>query len=131
MNNNTLDTDTPTFLSFDAYEQRAMKLAIYPYRKNPMTSLEVRLTYPALKLAGEAGEVAEKIGKLMRDGLPKEVTPYEWRQNLEKELGDVLWYVAAIATEIGSSLQDVAKENLKKLEGRAARGTLKGSGDDR
>lgn len=116
-------------VTFDTYQTRAMDLAIYPGRLKG--SLTESLSYPSLKLCGEAGEVAEKVGKLIRDGIPPAVTLSEWQLGLAKELGDVLWYITAIATEIGYSLQQVAELNLNKLEGRAVRGTLQGSGDNR
>jgi len=115
-------------MQLSKYQHDAMKTAVYPnYRDN--------IVYPALKLAGEAGEVAEKIGKLMRDrGYTvgsNFVFTHEERENLILELGDVLWYVAAITEELGYDLQYVAEVNLDKLQGRLFRGTLRGSGDDR
>lgn len=82
--------------------------------------------YPFIKLAGESGEVLEKIGKSLRDngGLVD-------RDALLKELGDVLWYVTKSATALGSSLELVAAMNLAKLAQRESRGTIQGSGDDR
>ncbi len=88
---------------------------------------ERRLVYCALKLNGEAGEVAEKIGKaIRRDGQP-------WIDNhdLALELGDVLWYIAALADEIGYDLQAIAEMNVRKLEDRKLRGVIRGSGDYR
>ena len=117
-----------TNMALTKYQHDAMKTAQYPmYRDN--------LLYPALKLAGEAGEVAEKVGKLMRDfgytvGANCALT-LEQKENLIKELGDVLWYVAALADELGYDLQYVGEVNLDKLTGRLFRGTLQGSGDDR
>jgi NTP pyrophosphatase (non-canonical NTP hydrolase) len=85
--------------------------------------------YPTLGLTGEAGEVAEKIKKVLRDknGLIDKNT----RRELKKELGDVLWYLANLATEIGLSLEEIARANLKKLASRKKRGKLHGSGDNR
>ena len=87
------------------------------------------LYYPALGLAGEAGEVCEKIKKIMRDkgGVISEEDSLE----LSKELGDVLWYVSALACEINVALSSVAEENLDKLSSRQDRGKLQGSGDNR
>jgi NTP pyrophosphatase (non-canonical NTP hydrolase) len=87
------------------------------------------LSYPALGLAGEAGEVAEHAKKVVRDDAG-EVTP-ERRAALAKELGDVLWYVAQIATELDLDLDAIAAGNLDKLLSRQRRGVLSGSGDDR
>ena len=78
---------------------------------------------------GEAGEVAEKVAKVFRDELGHFTV--ESKQAIKKELGDVLWYVSALANELGFKLSDVAACNLEKLNSRAERGVLKGSGDDR
>jgi NTP pyrophosphatase (non-canonical NTP hydrolase) len=87
------------------------------------------LAYPALGLAGEAGEVAEHAKKAIRDdgGTVSEGR----RAALSKELGDVLWYVAQLATELALDLDQIASENLDKLFSRQQRGVLSGSGDDR
>jgi NTP pyrophosphatase (non-canonical NTP hydrolase) len=87
------------------------------------------LAYPALGLAGEAGEVAEHAKKAIRDD-DGEVSE-ERRVAMAKELGDVLWYVAQLASELGLDLDQVAQGNLDKLLSRQQRGTLSGSGDDR
>lgn len=125
-------------LSLDDYQERAGATAIYPGKGTPLG-----LIYCGLKLTGEAGEVSEKIGKAIRDdGLvaPENdefgflsfanLTP-ERREAIKAELGDVLWYVARAAAELGSSLSEIGQGNLDKLAGRAARGTLQGSGDNR
>jgi NTP pyrophosphatase (non-canonical NTP hydrolase) len=108
-------------MNFEEYEERAMSLAIYPDQGN-------NLIYPTLGLAGEAGEVADKVKKVIRDhgGDPTDSFPA-----IFKELGDVLWYVTACARELGVTLEDVAIGNLRKLESRAKRGTLGGNGDER
>lgn len=126
-------------MEFNEYQKRSRETAIYPDK-------DCNLVYPALKLAGEAGEVAEKIGKLMRDKGYKVGTPWdffnggglssltetvEWEDNMIKELGDVLWYISALATEIGVNLDWVAQRNIQKLNSRQARGVLGGSGDNR
>lgn len=98
--------------------------------------------YPALGLAGEAGEVCEKVKKLIRDqdiicghasdhGYLTDDLTDEQRAPLVKELGDVLWYCAALASELGVSLADVAQANYDKLKARADANKLQGSGDDR
>lgn len=109
-------------LSFNEYHVRARKTAIYPDLGN-------NFIYPALKIAGEAGEVAEKIGKVLRDH--NGVISDEMRALLVKELGDVLWYISAMSHEINVPLQLVAELNLEKLAKRAAEGKLHGSGDER
>ena len=80
-------------------------------------------------LSGEAGEVADKVKKVLRDrgGLFDDAI----RAEIALELGDVLWYVAQLASELGYELEDVANQNLQKLRDRSARGQLKGSGDHR
>lgn len=87
------------------------------------------LHYPALKLNGEAGELAEEIAKAIRDDNGAITAGRE--AAIRKELGDVLWYCAAIATEMGWNLSYVAEDNLRKLQNRKARGVLGGSGNDR
>jgi len=121
-------------MRFDEYDAKAYSTAIYPGRG-------YNLIYPALKLAGEAGEVAEKVGKLIRDkGYRPSFTdypddPYPMSEtdvkDLIKELGDVLWYLSALAGELDSSLDEVAQVNLEKLADRAKRDVLGGNGDDR
>jgi NTP pyrophosphatase (non-canonical NTP hydrolase) len=103
------------------YQQLSRRTAEYPR--------QAWLTYPALGLAGEAGEVAEHAKKAIRDdgGLVTD----ERRQAMAKELGDVLWYVAQIASELGLELEEIAQANLEKLLSRQRRGVLSGSGDER
>ena len=94
---------------------------------------EYSLVYAALKLPGEAGELSEKLGKLIRDDVwrPGQRIPYGKRSAMAQELGDVLWYVSLIAKEPGFTLEQVAKGNLEKLQSRAERGVLSGDGDNR
>lgn len=103
------------------YQRLSRRTAEYPR--------EAWLSYPALGLGGEAGEVAEHAKKAIRDD-GGEVTP-ERREAMAKELGDVLWYVAQIAGELELELDDIAQANLDKLLSRQQRGVLSGSGDDR
>lgn len=112
-------------MTLDEYQRGALRTAAYPER--------VRVLYPALKLAGEAGEVAEKLGKLMRDeGLaPGDDLSSAQRDALAAELGDVLWYVAVLAHDLGLPLGEVGSRNLSKLADRQRRGVIGGSGDDR
>ncbi|MBI4185606.1 nucleoside triphosphate pyrophosphohydrolase family protein [Candidatus Berkelbacteria bacterium] len=109
-------------MTLDDYQQRAWKTAIHP-------NAGQNLVYPTLGLAGEAGEVANKVKKIMRDD-GGTLTDTK-RSEIQQELGDVLWYTAAIATELGLSLGTVAEENLNRLADRQARGVLRGSGDNR
>jgi len=85
--------------------------------------------YPALGLSGEAGEVAEHAKKAIRDD-NGQITE-ERRAAMAKELGDVLWYVAQLASELQLDLDEIAQANLDKLLSRQQRGVLSGSGDDR
>jgi NTP pyrophosphatase (non-canonical NTP hydrolase) len=86
------------------------------------------LAYPALGLCGEAGEVAEKVKKIIRDK-NGEIAGSE--DELVKELGDVLWYAARLSMELGVTLETVAEKNVEKLKGRMERGTVQGNGDER
>lgn len=110
-------------LDFDRYQERALETAVFPEIGGR------RFVYPALGLADEAGEVLGKIKKLFRDR-GGNVTP-EFREELKKELGDVYWYLAVLADAFGLRSSDVARANLEKLADRAARGVIRGEGDDR
>ncbi len=92
-------------------------------------SMDHPIVYPTMGLVNEAGGVAGKIKKIFRDH-QGEITP-EDRQALKKELGDVLWYLTQICTELDLSLEEVAETNLVKLFSRLERGKIKGDGDDR
>ena len=85
--------------------------------------------YPTLGLTNEAGEVAGKVKKIFRDR--RGVITDDDREALKLELGDVLWYLAEICTQLDLRLEDVAAANIAKLQRRAARGTLAGDGDER
>jgi NTP pyrophosphatase (non-canonical NTP hydrolase) len=104
------------------YQELSRRTATYPGAGD-------NIVYPTLGLAGEAGEVAEKVKKLMRDD--EGVMSDERRAALAGELGDVLWYVAQVATEAGLDLEEIAHGNLDKLLSRQRRGVLSGSGDSR
>ena len=104
------------------YQRLSRATAVYPDAGS-------NLTYPALGLCGEAGEAAEKVKKAIRDD-GGELTP-ERRDALAAELGDVLWYVAQLATEAGLDLDELARANLDKLLSRRDRDVLHGSGDFR
>ena len=101
-------------MEFNDYQEKTEETAIYPK--------ENAVEYLALGLNGEAGEVAEKVKKAIRDD--KEL-------DLEKELGDVLWYLSQLSKELGINLDDVANTNLDKLFDRKERGKIQGDGDDR
>jgi NTP pyrophosphatase (non-canonical NTP hydrolase) len=108
-------------MGFDDYQQAALRTATYGERN--------RVIYPALGLASEAGEVAGKIKKVLRDqGGDFGRAP---REALKDELGDVLWYLAVLAHDLGLSLDEIAARNIDKLASRAERGTIGGSGDTR
>jgi len=121
-----IDKEKTTELDdFDKYQIEARKTAVYPDLGN-------NLWYPALGLNGEAGEVAEKVKKIYRDKggkLPK--APDMDAFSIGTELGDVLWYIANLATELGFNLSDIAVSNLEKLASRAARDKVHGEGDNR
>lgn len=109
-------------IDINAYQAAARRTAAYPdVGANPV--------YPTLGLSGEAGEVADKVKKVLRDrgGVFDDPT----REAIKLELGDVLWYVAQLASELGYDLEEVATANLDKLASRAARGRIGGSGDHR
>ncbi len=109
-------------MELNHYQINARKTALYPdVGLNPI--------YPTLGLAGEAGEVADKVKKVIRDR--GGVFDDEARQAIMLELGDVLWYVAQLSSELNFSLEEVARANLDKLESRAKRGLISGEGDQR
>ena len=109
-------------MTAEFYEMKAGQTAIFPKYK--------ALEYLALGLTSEAGEVAGKVKKLIRDG--EDMEGFELKKlAIASEIGDVLWYCAMMAKEVGVPLNEIMKENLKKLHGRKERGTLQGSGDDR
>ena len=100
-------------MTFDEYQVKAKQTAIYDHS----------VIYPTLGLCGESGEVAEKVKKHLRDGTSLD--------ELKKELGDVLWYLASIASDLNISLNDIALTNVEKLQSRMERGKIQGSGDNR
>ncbi|MFQ6539868.1 MULTISPECIES: nucleoside triphosphate pyrophosphohydrolase family protein [Aphanothece] len=109
-------------MDFRSYQQRSRETAVYPDAgSNPI--------YPTLGLCGESGEVADKVKKVLRDR--GGVFTDEVVQALRLELGDVLWYVAQLATELDLDLADIAAANLEKLASRAARQVIGGDGDNR
>jgi NTP pyrophosphatase (non-canonical NTP hydrolase) len=111
-------------MTLDEYQTLARQTAIYP-----RTEFGTINSYPALGLAGETGEVCENIKKTIRDD--NSIVTKERKEALAKELGDVLWYLANLATELGLSLNDVAQKNIIKLAERQKNNTIHGSGDNR
>lgn len=107
-------------MNFNDYQEMAKTTAIYDKTH--------AILYPALGLAGEAGEVANKVKKLIRDGYEKNK---DYRKEISSEIGDVLWYCAVLANDIGCDLQSIANDNLVKLKDRQARGVIGGNGDNR
>ena len=105
----------------DMYQKVALTTAIYPR--------EQAIIYPTLGLTGEAGEVANKVKKIIRDDGNK--INESLVQEISAEIGDCLWYVALLADDIGCKLSDIANDNLLKLANRMKNGTLHGSGDKR
>lgn len=109
-------------MNFSEYQKESRKTAVYPV-------VGQSYVYPLLGLLGETGEVAEKIKKIFRD--EGQVLTDEKREMLKKELGDVLWYLAQLSTELGLDLDTVAEFNLEKLISRQMRGVIHGNGDNR
>jgi NTP pyrophosphatase (non-canonical NTP hydrolase) len=109
-------------MNFNEYQKESAKTAVYP-------NIGDNYIYPTLGLVGEAGEVANKVQKVIRDD--NYVITEETREDIKKELGDVLWYLANLATELNIDFEDVAQANLEKLNSRKDRDMLHGSGDNR
>ena len=113
-------------MQFNDYQTESRVTAQYPNIGN-------NFIFPTLGLVGESGEVAEKIKKLIRDA--ETDTPATLRESdrveITKELGDVLWYLTQLATEIGVSLDMIAETNLAKTQSRHTRGHISGDGDNR
>ena len=108
-------------MTLNEYQQHALETAIYPEQS--------RIVYPTLGLTGEAGEVADKVKKVIRD-THGEFTP-EKKQEIMKEIGDVLWYCATLSHDLGYDLEEVARTNVEKLRSRMERHRVTGSGDNR
>lgn len=107
--------------TFNEYQKQAQTTALYPK--------EEALEYVVLGLCGESGELANKVKKIIRDN--NGILTEEKRKELIFELGDCLWYISALCSELNGNLGDVAEANIQKLFSRKKRGVIKGSGDNR
>lgn len=107
-------------MTLNEYMKAALETAMYPE--------EYRIIYPALGIAGEAGEVADKVKKVIRDyGSFTD----ERKREIVKEIGDVLWSCAVLSNDLGYTLEEVGIMNIEKLKSRKERGVIGGSGDNR
>ncbi len=109
-------------MKFSEYQEKSRVTALYPDKDN-------NFVYPTLGLVGESGEIAEKIKKVLRDN-NGELTE-DKKTEIGKELGDVLWYIAQLSTELDMNLDKIAQGNIEKLYSRLERGKIGGSGDNR
>lgn len=113
-------------MTFQEYQNWAVTTKIYDE--------SIALPYVVLGLSGEAGEVSEKIKKYLRDdfnSFKAGIVSENLKTELIKELGDVLWYLAAASDELGTNLEEIAQKNVEKLNSRQERNALAGSGDNR
>ncbi len=108
-------------MTFNEYQEAAGKTADYPRK--------LSIVYPLIGLAGETGEVAEKVKKTIRDN--DGVFDEDEKLEIAKELGDVLWYLSAIAGDMGYRLDDIARINIEKIQSRNGRNMIHGNGDNR
>ena len=113
--------ETIEITGLNEYQQRALETAVYPADK--------KIIYPTLGLTGEAGEVADKVKKVIRDN--GQQFDEDHRNAIALEISDVLWYVAVLANDLGYTLQNIAEMNYAKLKSRQERGKIGGSGDNR
>ena len=109
-------------MELNHYQSESRKTALYP-------DVGSNAIYPTLGLVGEAGEVADKVKKILRD--KNGLFDKKSKDEIKFELGDVLWYISQLSSELGYELEEVADANLKKLKSRKNRGKIQGSGDDR
>lgn len=119
-------TDVPSpVLTLNGYQDLAMTT------RTEQTYGSSAIVYPTLGLTGEAGEVADKVKKVLRGDNGTREFDEEAREAIAYELGDVLWYAAALAKDLGYDLEDIARMNLRKLQDRQDRQVIHGNGDDR
>lgn len=109
-----MQSQNKSLISAHEYQEKCRTTAIYPKKD--------AIAYLSLGLVSEAGEVAGKVKKQIRDGT---------QSNIASEIGDVLWYCAMLASELNVNLGKIMEDNLYKLNDRKTRGTLQGSGDNR
>ena len=109
-------------MDMNEYQYKARKTALYPNAGN-------NVVYPTLGLAGEAGEVTDKVKKILRDH--GGVFDDSAKESIMLELGDVLWYISQLSSELGFDLEFVAQKNIEKLTSRFKRGKISGDGDTR
>ena len=116
-------------MRLDDYGKQAITTLMHDHDDHEYGQLTAELMAQVLGLVGESGEVAEKFKKILRDkaGQLSDID----RKELVKELGDILWYVNAVAVLLGSDIETVAKANLEKVLSRKSRGVIQGSGDNR
>ena len=109
-------------MELNDYQRESRKTALYP-------DVGSNAIYPTLGLVGEAGKDDEKVKKILRD--KKGIFDKDSKDAIKLELGDVLWYISQLSSELGYELEEVAHANLQKLNSRKVRGKIQGSGDDR
>lgn len=115
-------------MNFNEYQKEAIKTAIYPKMKTH-DDVTTAWLYPLLGLGGEVGEIEEKFKKILRD--KGGVINKQDRDEILKEIGDAMWYLATLCTELGVDFNTVAKINIKKLKDRRKRNKIHGKGDNR
>ena len=108
-------------MELNDFQKKALETAQYP--------LGQRIIYPTLGLCGEAGEVSEKVKKVLRDN--NEEFTDDKKLEIAKELGDVLWYVATLSNDLGFTLEEIGVMNNEKIASRKKRGVINGNGDNR
>ena len=110
-------------MTLNEYQQKALETAIYPR--------EQKIIYPTLGLTGEAGEVADKVKKVLRGDKGLNFDDPETKKAIALEVSDVCWYLATLSHDLGYTLDEICQMNYEKLKSRQQRGKLHGSGDNR